>query len=255
MRRSSFVYLTLTSSLALPFISHAQDLGSINPSTSQMDINQASQCAVINWQSFDSNAKVQIIHPNQAAVLLNRVFTNNPSEIFSETNANRQFALLNPYSVNGDGSVIVGEMYLQNGNSYFTRAFSWTAATVITNLGVLNGGNWSSASNVSGNGLVIVGAATDGADNNSYRAYRWTNETGMQTVEKWLSDNGVQVDSGLKTNIAYATNTDGSVVVGELANKHGFIARVNSTNGNGLIDTANYASSLQAYKLRRRFPF
>ncbi len=150
------------------------------------------------------------------------------------------------WAVSNDGSVIVGQSDFYNNNVFSRGSFRWTAATGMTNLGVLNGGNSSVATDVSGNGLVIVGTANDGADNNAYRAYRWTNETGMQTVEKWLSENGVQVDSGLKTDIAYATNTDGSVVVGQLANKHGFLARVNNSYGNGLIDTANYASSLQA---------
>ena len=150
------------------------------------------------------------------------------------------------FGVNNDGSVIVGGSSFIDNNVNTSRAFRWTATTGMTNLGVLNDGNQSLAREVSGNGLVIVGMANDGADNNATRAYRWTNETGMQTVEKWLSDNGVQVDSSLKTYVAHNTNNDGSVVVGQLANKHGFIARVSGNSGNGLIDTANYASSLQA---------
>jgi filamentous hemagglutinin family protein len=69
----------------------------ISQSGAQMDINQASQRAVINWQTFDvgSNAKVQIIQPNQAAVLLNRVVTNKPSEIYGKIDANGQVILVN----------------------------------------------------------------------------------------------------------------------------------------------------------------
>lgn len=149
------------------------------------------------------------------------------------------------WDTNQDGSVIVGTNYLGSGNSSTYGSFRWTAAEGITSLGFLNGGNFSEAYGVSGNGLVVVGFARDGADSNNYRAYRWTQETGMQTVEKWLSDNGVQVSADLKTEQATSTNADGSVV-GQLANKHGFLARVNNSYGNGLIDTANYALSLQA---------
>jgi hypothetical protein len=56
----------------------AQGAASISQSGAQMDINQTSQRAVINWQSFDvgADAKVHIIQPNEAAALLNRVVTN-----------------------------------------------------------------------------------------------------------------------------------------------------------------------------------
>ena len=62
-----------------------------------MDINQASQRAVINWQSFDvgADAKVHIVQPNEAATLLNRVVTNKPSEIYGNIDANGQVILVN----------------------------------------------------------------------------------------------------------------------------------------------------------------
>ncbi len=39
---------------------------------------------------------------------------------------------------------------------------------------------WSSAQGVNADGSVIVGVADDDTDNN--RAFRWTEETGMQTL-------------------------------------------------------------------------
>ena len=74
-----------------------QGAASISQSNAQMDINQASQRAVINWQSFDvgADAKVHIVQPNQAAVLLNRVVTNKPSEIYGKIDANGQVILVN----------------------------------------------------------------------------------------------------------------------------------------------------------------
>ena len=74
-----------------------QGSATISQSSTQMDINQASQRAVINWQGFDvgANATVHILQPNQAAVLLNRVVTNKPSEIFGNIDANGQVILVN----------------------------------------------------------------------------------------------------------------------------------------------------------------
>ena len=75
----------------------AQGSASISQSGAQMDINQASHRAVINWQTFDvgANAKVHIVQPDQAAVLLNRVVTNKPSEIYGKIDANGQVILVN----------------------------------------------------------------------------------------------------------------------------------------------------------------
>ena len=74
-----------------------QGAASISQSGAQMDINQASHHAVINWQSFDvgADAKVHIVQPDQAAVLLNRVVTNKPSEIYGNIDANGQVILVN----------------------------------------------------------------------------------------------------------------------------------------------------------------
>ena len=97
----------------------AQGSASISQSGTQMDINQASQRAIINWQSFDvgANAKVHIVQPNAAAALLNRVVTNKPSEIFGQIEANGQVVLVN---ANG---IVFG----QDGSA---SASSFTASTL-----------------------------------------------------------------------------------------------------------------------------
>ncbi len=78
-----------------------QGSASIAQSGAQMDINQSSQRAVINWQGFDvgANAKVHIVQPNESAALLNRVVTNKPSEIFGKIEANGQVVLVNPNGI------------------------------------------------------------------------------------------------------------------------------------------------------------
>lgn len=107
-----------------------------------------------------------------------------------------------PYSValdvSADGSVVVG--FLTDGTE-LTRAFRWTAATGIQELGTF-GGRGSVARAVSANGLVIVGEA-DSA-NGAIRAFRWTAQTGMVDLGTL----------GVSPSVAYDVSDDGSVVVG-----------------------------------------
>jgi probable HAF family extracellular repeat protein len=145
--------------------------------------------------------------------------------------------------VNADGTVIVG--FSADGAALNAeRAFRWTQTTGMVSLGVLMGAQESRANAISSNGLVIVGSTNDGpSGTGGLRAFRWTQFTGMQSLERWLSDHGVNV--GPTTNIAVANgvNADGSVIVGDLANGHAFIARV-STNGSGMIALNEIAASL-----------
>ncbi|MDP2823408.1 MAG: hypothetical protein Q8O52_12130 [Sulfuritalea sp.] len=140
-------------------------------------------------------------------------------------------------SVSADGSVVVGWAQ-QAGAAY--RAFRWTSAGMV-NLGTL-GGTESFANGVSADGAVVVGQAQT-VGNTAYRAFRWRSG-GMQSVEDWLRANGVTVPADI-TDRASATNSDGSVVVGTLANNHAFIARVAAV-GSGLVTLADLQASLGA---------
>ena len=73
----------------------------IAASQTEMAIHQATQNAVINWQSFGIAAgeRVNIFQPNAQAALLNRVLGNNPSEIFGTLSANGRVFLVNPAGV------------------------------------------------------------------------------------------------------------------------------------------------------------
>jgi filamentous hemagglutinin family protein len=78
--------------------------GTVNISQTQtaaaanMAIQQSSNRAIVNWQSFNvgANAKVNIAQPSSSSVLLNRVLDTNPSQIFGQINANGQVFLTNP---------------------------------------------------------------------------------------------------------------------------------------------------------------
>lgn len=67
----------------------------------EMAIHQATQNAVINWNSFNiaANERVNIYQPNAQSALLNRVLGGNPSEIFGTLQANGRVFLVNPAGV------------------------------------------------------------------------------------------------------------------------------------------------------------
>ena len=67
----------------------------------RMTINQSSQRAVINWNSFNvgQNASVVFNQPNAQAVTLNRIADQNPSQIYGQMQANGQVFLTNPNGV------------------------------------------------------------------------------------------------------------------------------------------------------------
>ena len=73
----------------------------ITTAGSTMTIAQQTAQAIINWQNFGigSGEAVHINQPNSQAMLLNRVISSNPSEIFGQLTANGQVILVNPNGV------------------------------------------------------------------------------------------------------------------------------------------------------------
>jgi probable HAF family extracellular repeat protein len=145
--------------------------------------------------------------------------------------------------VSADGKVVVG--YAEDGNASFqNRAFRWTeGGNAMVSLGTINGGTVSYAFASNNDGSVVVGWSQDG-NVQAPRAFRWTDATGMISVEDWLRNNGATVASDF-TSEARGVTADGSVVVGTTVNSTAFIARVSST-GSGIIDVNEFYSSLAA---------
>jgi filamentous hemagglutinin family protein len=69
--------------------------------TSAMNVNQASQSAVINWNTFNvgQSAQVNFNQPNSSAVTLNRVLDNNPSQVWGRITAPGQVFISNANGV------------------------------------------------------------------------------------------------------------------------------------------------------------
>jgi probable HAF family extracellular repeat protein len=110
------------------------------------------------------------------------------------------------YGVSADGSVVVG--WAENA-AWWRRAFRWTAARGMQDLGTLPGGCCSSASGVSADGSVVVGMALNAAG--KWRAFRWTAARGMQNLGTPSGD----------WSEAFGVSADGSVVVGKALNAAG----------------------------------
>jgi len=103
-----------------------------------------------------------------------------------------------------DGSVLVGSSTLSSGAN---RAFIYSTALGIRDLGVLEGGTRSSASATSFNGKTIVGTSNISSGVN--HAFIWSFESGMQ-------DLGVY--KNFDSSDAYSISPDGNYVFGHCYN-------------------------------------
>lgn len=108
------------------------------------------------------------------------------------------------HGVSRDSVVVVGSS--GNGNpdpNRNTRAFRWTEATGIEDLGTLRDGFEAIAENANTDGSIIVGQARN--KDAFWRAFRWTRAQGMQELGTL----------GGTMSAAFASSADGSVIVGQ----------------------------------------
>ena len=117
--------------------------------------------------------------------------------------------------VNFDGSVVVGESaYIQPLGVTQSRAFRWTAAGGMQNLGGLRGSDpatvYSWARGVSNDGTVVVGGSFNASNN--IEAFRWTTQSGMV---------GLGILPGYHHSEAFAVSGNGKVVIGDTASVRG----------------------------------
>jgi filamentous hemagglutinin family protein len=159
--------LSLAMAMAFAVSAHALPAGgvvaagvaSINTGVTHTTINQASQNAVINWQSFNIAAgqSVQFMQPNSSAVMLNRVLGADPSSIFGSLTANGKVFLVNP---NG---VLFGKGASVNVGGLLASTLNMTNSDFLAGNYVLSGAGTGSVLNqgtISANGgyVALLGA-------------------------------------------------------------------------------------------------
>ncbi|MFO0833778.1 MAG: immunoglobulin domain-containing protein [Phycisphaerales bacterium] len=102
-------------------------------------------------------------------------------------------------TLSDDGSVVCGSADVSGGKA---RAYRWTAAGGLVNLGIVSGADHSYGYGMSGNGLVVIGDSGLGFD----QACRWTQATGMVSIGGFASNS---------PSFAFGANYDGTVIVGD----------------------------------------
>ncbi|CAN7561589.1 autotransporter domain-containing protein [Devosia sp. LjRoot3] len=143
-------------------------------------------------------------------------------------------------AISADGSTIVGRS-LDAENT--VDAYRWREDIGMQSLGTLAGDVSSHATAVSADGSVIVGRSFSPGTNT---AFRWTEQTQMQSVSDWLAAGNVSAPVWDRSE-ATGVSADGTVVVGNSAGAdgvwHPYIARVTPTTA-GVIDPTKFAASL-----------
>lgn len=123
-----------------------------NPAATFMRINQATDRAIINWNSFSigNGETTQFIQPNTTSAALNRVTGGNLSAIYGTLNANGRIYLVNPNGVLIGSSGLVNTSgflasTLDVSNSAFMAGgdmiFKGDSTSEVKNLGTINSNN------------------------------------------------------------------------------------------------------------------
>jgi filamentous hemagglutinin len=102
----------------------------------QLTVNQTSQNAILNWQSFNigSGSSVNFVQPNSTALAINNIFQGNPSQIFGSLTANGRIYLINQNGIMfGAGSQVnVGGLVASSLNITQNAITNGIAQTITT---------------------------------------------------------------------------------------------------------------------------
>lgn len=251
--KSKFVTLFLVFQIAFNTYSFAAPIngtvvqGDVNISSDNTVINQNSDKAIINWDSFNINSgeTVTFNQNSSSSVVLNRITDGNPTNIMGNINANGKVFLVNQSGiVFGTGSSInVGGLLATTANindaDFMSGNFSFTgAAADITNSGNIN--------ITDGGYAVLMGRKVNNGGVIAARlgAVHLASGTDFRLTFSGSDLIGVNIDAG---NIDAETinngiiNADGSVVA--LTSKGVTNILINSVNNTGVI-VANAISNV-----------
>jgi probable HAF family extracellular repeat protein len=148
-----------------------------------------------------------------------------------------------------NGNVVVGygntTQNCPSGLSSCNAAFRWTMATGMVELPILTGKAWSVTTGVSADGRTVVGYA--GWNCCDWVAWRWTAATGLQSINDWLADVGVDA-AGVDFYSAYAVTANGNGVAGQLNSGDAYLALVKANHA----ATPTYSPKPGTYKVQQQ---
>lgn len=131
------------------------------PTSNSMVVNQATNKAILNWQTFNIGASqsVQFVQPGVTSVALNRVVGNQASSIYGSLSANGQVFLINPAGVMfapgaqvNVGGLLASSLGISNENFLAGKyTFGGNAGGAVQNYGSIR---------TSSGGYVILAAPT-----------------------------------------------------------------------------------------------
>ena len=163
-----------------------------------------------------------------------------------------------PFSVNANGSVVVG--YSDN------RAFRWSDSTGMQNLGLVSSlDSQSGAHGVSANGEVVVGFSNDNSGSaGSTKSFMWSQSGGMQVLDSYnflgtpmgiSGDGNVVCGTGGGRGGARWTATTGTQTLNEGIPSSGGVANFQfafptaiSSDGNFLVGGGSLSGTKRAYR-------
>ena len=214
----------------------------IQQSSTVMDVNSASNKAVVNFDQFNvaKNETVNFNLPSRDSAILNRVVGNDPSQIFGHINSNGQVFLANPNGIlfaRGSqvdtGSLFATTMSINN-NDFLQGKYQFTQDNTKSPASVVNEGDINVAS---GGYAVLTGAAVDNRGNINAPGGHVELAVGEQitmTVDDGIGIH-VTVDEKLKnqvTTLQNAISNSGAITAG------GGIIKLQSALKDNLYDKA-----------------
>ncbi|MBS0359671.1 MAG: hypothetical protein JSS53_10400, partial [Proteobacteria bacterium] len=221
---------------------------SISQSGNTTTINQTSQNAIINWQSFNTNPSevAQFIQPNSSAAALNRITNGLPTTFQGQLLANGRVFIVNPNGIlfTGTSSINVGSLFattadiqnsdFMNGNYHFQQAPN-NFSSVINNGSITANGDAS----IGGQGLVALVAP--GVQNNGVITANMGKvvlASGTSYTVDFYGDQLINFDVG--SNVSQKPHDTNGNTLNELVSNNGEIY----ANGGKVILTARAASNV-----------
>lgn len=247
------------------------------PNASTTVINQHSQNLSVNWDSFNIAREelVQFKQPSSTATALNRIYDQNPSQIFGTINANGNVILLNaagiyfsPTARVNVNSLIASSLDISDedffAGRYHFQAAPGTEGGLVINQGTIEAATGGSVSLVGGavsnEGVILAQAGQINLVAGNQVTMDFDGDGLMQfTVDKEVLENAQALDSAVSnTGEIYAdggavlisgsaasdvftnvVNNEGIISAGRIENEGGVVRLVGLGTGSSVINTGS----------------